>query len=80
MSNSDSKGIVVYKVSDIIFSEPIISGTAKDKVITEIANAWKRCTIIDNKGWLWVEKDKLNSILRTRKNSINDIEMRIDYK
>lgn len=80
MSDSDSKGIVVYKVSDIIFSEPMIIGNAKDKVITEIANAWKKCTIIDNKGWLWVEKDKLNSILRTRKNSVNEIVMRIEDK
>ena len=39
---------------------------AKRKVVTEISNAWKDATCIDNKGWLWVRKDKLHSILRTK--------------
>lgn len=80
MNDNDSKNIVIYKVIDIIFNEPTVDSNAKGKVITEIANAWKRCTIIDNKGWLWVEKEKLNSILRTTKNNINVIVMGVEDK
>lgn len=52
---------------DISFEEPIPNENAKSKVVTEISNAWKNATYIDNKGWLWVRKDKLHSILRTNK-------------
>lgn len=45
--------------------------------MTEISNAWKNTSIIDYKGWIWVKKDKLHSILRTTKNNIEYIFMQI---
>ncbi|MEO3133782.1 hypothetical protein ABHC40_06240 [Turicibacter sanguinis] len=49
---------------------------------TEISNAWKNSVLIDGKGWIWVKKEKLHSILRTTKDNINFIVMKMpdEYK
>lgn len=62
----------------MVFKTPIHDERAKKKVITEISNAWQAATRFDNKGWLWIRKDKLHCILRTQKNKINYILMQID--
>ena len=74
--------MIPFSVKELKFEEPVVSEKAKKKVVKEISNAWKEATIIDNKGWLWVRKDKLHSILRTTKNNINYIIMQIpeEYK
>lgn len=49
---------------------------------TEISNAWRDSVLIDSKGWIWVKKEKLHSILRTSIHNINFIVMQIpdEYK
>ena len=66
-----------YSVSNLNIVDPIVNEKAKSKVVKEISNAWKYTTVIDNKGLIWVRKDKLHSILRTRKNNIEYILMEI---
>lgn len=57
--------------------EPVVNENAKSKVVKEISNAWKNTSMIDYKGWVWVKKDKLHSILRTTKSNIDYIFMQI---
>lgn len=74
--------MIPYSVKDLNIVEPIVDEKAKGKVVKEISNAWKNATVIDNKGWLWVSKDKLHSILRTKKSNIGYVLMQIpdEYK
>lgn len=81
MAEKESKKLIVYGSDNFTFLEPKIkSDMAKKKVITEISNAWKNCITLDEKGWLWVEKEKLHSILRTNRANVNHILMRIEDK
>lgn len=59
----------VYSVKDLSFTEPSINSHAHKATVTGISNAWKEGTIIDAKGWLWVNTDKLHTILRTNKDN-----------
>lgn len=59
----------VYSVKDLTFIEPPINSCADKGTVTGISNAWKEGTIIDAKGWLWVNTDKLHTILRTNKDN-----------
>lgn len=74
--------MIPYSVKDLNIDEPIIDEKAKSKVVKEISNAWKNTSMIDYKGWVWVKKDKLHSILRTTKNNMEYIFMQIpdEYK
>lgn len=63
---------------DLAFKEPIVNTRASKKVTKELSNAWKDGTVIDEKGWMWVKKDKLHSILRTNKLNVNFIVMHLD--
>ena len=69
--------MIPYSVKDLKIDEPIVNEKAKSKVVKEISNAWKNTSRIDYKGWVWVRKDKLHSILRTTKNNIEYIFMQI---
>ena len=60
--------MIPYSVKDLEIIEPEVNKDAKSKVVTEISNAWKNTSMIDYRGWVWVKKDKLHSILRTTKN------------
>ena len=62
--------MIPYSVKDLKIDEPKVNEKAKSKVVKEISNAWKNTSRIDYKGWVWVRKDKLHSILRTTKNNI----------
>ncbi len=57
--------------------EPEVNENAKSKVVKEISNAWKNTSKIDYRGWVWVKKDRLHSILRTTKKNIDFIFMQI---
>lgn len=70
--------ILKYPAKELDIIDPIVDSRAKGKVVKEISNAWKDCTVIDNKGWLWVRKDRLHSILRTKKDNIGYIVMKIE--
>lgn len=79
MEGKGNKNLIVYGSDNFTFLEPIISNEmAKKKVITEISNAWKDCINVDDKGWLWVEQERLHSILRTSKANVNHIVMKIE--
>lgn len=69
--------MIPYSVKDLDILEPEVNKDAKSKVVKEISNAWKNTSIIDYKGWIWVKKDKLHSILRTTKNNMEYIFMQI---
>ena len=69
--------MIPYSVKDLEIVDPIVNKNAKSKVVKEISNAWKNTSMIDYKGWVWVKKDKLHSILRTTKNNIEYIFMQI---
>ncbi|MEG0856748.1 MAG: hypothetical protein RSG52_09725 [Terrisporobacter sp.] len=64
-------------MKDLAITEPTVDENAKSKVVKEISNAWKNTSVIDYKGWVWIKKDKLHSILRTRKSNIEYILMQI---
>lgn len=66
-----------YSVKNLSIVEPVPNKDAKSKVVKEISNAWKDTSIIDYRGWIWVKKDKLHSILRTTKANIEYIFMQI---
>ena len=34
-------------------------------VKTQLKNAWRDGVLVDEKGWIWVKKEKLHTILRT---------------
>ena len=74
--------MIPYSVKDLKIIEPVVNENAKSKVVKEISNAWKNTSIIDYKGWVWVKKDRLHSILRTTKNNTDYIFMQIpdEYK
>nr|WP_307991495.1 hypothetical protein [uncultured Niameybacter sp.] len=59
----------VYPVKDLTFIEPTLNSHANKGTVTGISNAWREGTIIDAKGWLWVNTDKLHTILRTNKDN-----------
>ena len=69
--------MIPYSVKDLDIIEPEVNKDAKSKVVKEISNAWKNTSMIDYKGWVWVKKDKLHSILRTTKNNMEYIFMQI---
>ncbi len=60
------------------YQEPQLSDKVTKKVKTEIANAWRDSILIDSKGWIWVKKDKLHSILRTSVPNANFIALNIE--
>ncbi len=35
-------------------------------VKTQLSNAWREGVLVDEKGWLWVKKSKLHTILEQR--------------
>ena len=67
--------MIPYSVKDLTIVEPTPPPKAKSKVVKEISNAWKNTAHIDCKGWVWVSKDKLHSILRTTKKNVEYIFM-----
>lgn len=78
INNIKNELIVSHPVKELDILDPIVDSRAKGKVVKEISNAWKDSTIIDSKGWLWVRKDRLHSILRTKKDNIGYIVMQIE--
>lgn len=48
------------------------------KVRTELSRAWREGILIDEKGWMWIKKDKLHSILRTTRSNAHFLAMQID--
>ena len=42
-----------------------------------MSRAWRDSVLIDEKGWMWVKKDKLHSILRTSKPNAQFLVMKM---
>ena len=47
-------------------------------VKTQLSNAWREGVLVDEKGWLWVKKSKLHSILRTSPQKANYLTMALN--
>lgn len=47
------------------------------KVKSELQRAWRDSILIDEKGWMWVKKNKLHSILRTSKPNAQFLVMKL---
>lgn len=47
------------------------------KVKSELQRAWRDSILIDEKGWMWVKKNKLHSILRTNKPNAQFLVMKL---
>ena len=47
-------------------------------VKTQLSNAWREGVLVDEKGWLWVKKSKLHSILRTTPQKANYLTMTLN--
>ena len=42
-----------------------------------MSRAWRDSVLIDEKGWMWIKKDKLHSILRTSKSNAQFLVMKM---
>jgi hypothetical protein len=47
-------------------------------VKTQLSNAWSEGVLVDEKGWLWVKKSKLHTILRTTPQKANYLTMTLN--
>lgn len=56
-----------YPIKSINYEVPIPEEECYLKTITEIKNAWRDTSFLDNSGHIWVAVDRLNFILRTNK-------------
>lgn len=56
-----------YSVTEIKYNTPEIDEKCYPRTITEINNAWRNCSFLDDSGHVWVAVDKIHSILRTSK-------------
>ena len=68
-SDKNSKCIVPfdYYVTNMNINTPQKPENANNSTCTEIRNAWVGFTYVDNRGIIWIDVDRLNSILRTSK-------------
>ena len=46
-------------------------------VKTQLKNAWRDGVLVDEKGWIWVKKEKLHTILRTSVDNARYIAMKL---
>ena len=46
-------------------------------VKTQLKNAWRDGVLVDEKGWIWVKKEKLHTILRTNVDNARYIAMKL---
>lgn len=56
-----------YSVDDINYITPEAHEKAYKRTITEINNAWNKCSFLDDSGRVWVSVERIHSILRTDK-------------
>lgn len=68
-SDKNSKCIVPfdYYVTNMNINTPQKPENSNNSTCTEIRNAWVGFTYVDNRGIIWIDVDRLNSILRTSK-------------
>lgn len=67
------KDIIPYShpVKNMKYNTPEAPANATSKVVTELNNSWNNCCFLDDRGQIWIEISKLNSILRTNKSNAN---------
>lgn len=58
-----------YPVTEIKYNTPKIDEKCYVRTITQINNAWRNCSFLDDSGHVWVAVDKIHSILRTNKDN-----------
>lgn len=78
-----NKEIVPYKYSvlEYKYDEPEADlNFCSPKVVTEIRNAWNNTAYLDEFGMVWINVQRLHSILRTTKNNIRYIVEMIPEK
>lgn len=62
---------------DLNYTEPVLENQITQKVKSELQRAWRDSILIDEKGWMWVKKNKLHSIIRTNKANAQFLVMRL---
>lgn len=62
---------------DLNYTEPVLENQITQKVKSELQRAWRDSILIDEKGWMWVKKNKLHSIIRTNKSNAQFLVMRL---
>lgn len=62
---------------DLNYTDPVLENQITQKVKSELQRAWRDSILIDEKGWMWVKKNKLHSIIRTNKANAQFLVMRL---
>lgn len=59
--------VLLEKARKFHFNIPSPKDFMASRTVKAIENAWMDCAILDNVGQLWIDKEKVHSILRTNK-------------
>lgn len=65
---------------EVSFKEPEVDPRSYDRTVKAISNAWKNGVIIDDIGAMWIQSDKVHTILRTKPEIARYILSKIDDK